>query len=84
MINFEVPSDCAFSPSAATPHLTINHDVAADLDSSNFEGMVHLGDKASLWVGFHADNQAKVQRSCSKFGSPRARPLYLMVPIPMA
>lgn len=35
----EVPSNYTFSPSSATPHLTINHDVAADLDSSNaFEG----------------------------------------------
>lgn len=35
----EIPSSYTFSPSQATPHLTINHDVAADLDSSNaFEG----------------------------------------------
>lgn len=39
MVNFEVPGNCTLSPSLATPHLTINHDVAADLDSSNaFEG----------------------------------------------
>lgn len=39
MFNLEVPRDYTFSPSEATPHLTINHDVAADLDSSNaFEG----------------------------------------------
>ncbi|TPX08664.1 uncharacterized protein E0L32_009853 [Thyridium curvatum] len=39
MVNLEVPNDYTFSPSQATPHLTINHDVAADLDSSNaFEG----------------------------------------------
>lgn len=34
-----IPSSYTFSPSEATPHLTINHDVAADLDSTNaFEG----------------------------------------------
>lgn len=34
-----IPSSYTFSPSQATPHLTINHDVAADLDSTNaFEG----------------------------------------------
>ncbi|KAF7563410.1 hypothetical protein G7046_g721 [Stylonectria norvegica] len=39
MVNTEVPSNYTFSPSEATPHLTINHDVAADLDSSSaFEG----------------------------------------------
>ncbi|GAO15370.1 uncharacterized protein UV8b_07070 [Ustilaginoidea virens] len=39
MVNFSVPKNYTFSPSSATPHLTINHDVAADLDSSNaFEG----------------------------------------------
>ncbi|KAK3941026.1 S-adenosylmethionine decarboxylase [Diplogelasinospora grovesii] len=35
----EVPSDYTFSPSDGTPYLTINHEVAADLDSTNaFEG----------------------------------------------
>ncbi|KFH41516.1 S-adenosylmethionine decarboxylase proenzyme-like protein [Hapsidospora chrysogenum ATCC 11550] len=39
MLSRSVPSGFTFSPSEATPHLTINHDVAADLDSSNaFEG----------------------------------------------
>ncbi|KAH7318089.1 S-adenosylmethionine decarboxylase [Stachybotrys elegans] len=39
MVNLSVPNDYTFSPSEATPHLTINHDVAADLDSTNaFEG----------------------------------------------
>ncbi|KAK5994105.1 S-adenosylmethionine decarboxylase proenzyme [Cladobotryum mycophilum] len=39
MVNFSVPNNYSFSPSSATPHLTINHDVAADLDSTNaFEG----------------------------------------------
>ncbi|KAI0199302.1 S-adenosylmethionine decarboxylase [Astrocystis sublimbata] len=39
MVNPTIPTDYTFSPSEATPHLTINHDVAADLDSSNaFEG----------------------------------------------
>lgn len=39
MVNLEVPRDYTFSPSEAATHLTINHDVAADLDSSDaFEG----------------------------------------------
>ncbi|KAH9883474.1 S-adenosylmethionine decarboxylase [Xylariomycetidae sp. FL2044] len=39
MVNLEVPTNYTFSPSEGTPHLTINHDVAADLDSTNaFEG----------------------------------------------
>ncbi|CAK7225286.1 spermidine resistance protein [Sporothrix bragantina] len=45
MVAFDIPNGCTLSPSLATPHLmgtpslTINHDVAADLDSSNaFEG----------------------------------------------
>lgn len=39
MVDFEVPYDNRSLPSEATPHLTINHDVASDLDSSNaFEG----------------------------------------------
>ncbi|KAK2608883.1 spermidine resistance protein [Conoideocrella luteorostrata] len=38
MVNLSVPNNYTFSPSSV-PHLTINHDVAADLDSSNaFEG----------------------------------------------
>jgi S-adenosylmethionine decarboxylase len=41
MVNLSVPNDYTFSPSEATPHLTINHDVAADLDSTNaFEGQL--------------------------------------------
>lgn len=39
MISQSVPNNYTFSPAEATPHLTINHDVAADLDSTNaFEG----------------------------------------------
>ncbi|KAF3069118.1 S-adenosylmethionine decarboxylase proenzyme [Daldinia childiae] len=39
MINLEIPTNYTFSPSEGTPHLTINHDVAADIDSTNaFEG----------------------------------------------
>lgn len=39
VLSRSVPSGYTFSPSEATPHLTINHDVAADLDSTNaFEG----------------------------------------------
>ncbi|KAB5531338.1 S-adenosylmethionine decarboxylase [Coniochaeta sp. 2T2.1] len=37
--NHEVPTNYTFSPSEGTPHLTINHEVAAELDSTNaFEG----------------------------------------------
>ncbi|XXH00115.1 hypothetical protein Hte_006457 [Hypoxylon texense] len=39
MVNLEIPTNYTFSPSEGTPHLTINHDIAADLDSTNaFEG----------------------------------------------
>ncbi|KAI1400851.1 S-adenosylmethionine decarboxylase [Hypoxylon fuscum] len=39
MVNFEIPTNYTFSPSEGTPHLTINHEIAADLDSSSaFEG----------------------------------------------
>ncbi|KAK0653049.1 S-adenosylmethionine decarboxylase [Cercophora newfieldiana] len=39
MVNPGVPSNYTFSPSEGTPYLTINHEVAADLDSTNaFEG----------------------------------------------
>lgn len=39
MVNLDVPTNYTFSPSEGTPHLTINHEVAAELDSSNaFEG----------------------------------------------
>lgn len=45
MVAFDIPHGCTLSPSLATPHLmgtpqlTINRDVAADLDSTNaFEG----------------------------------------------
>lgn len=39
MVDLEIPSSHVLSTSEGTPHLTINHDVAADLDSSNaFEG----------------------------------------------
>ncbi|KAI1479708.1 S-adenosylmethionine decarboxylase [Daldinia eschscholtzii] len=39
MVNLDIPTNYTFSPSEGTPHLTINHDVAADLDSTNaFEG----------------------------------------------
>lgn len=39
MVRLEIPDNCTLSPSERSPHLTINHEVAADLDSSNaFEG----------------------------------------------
>ncbi|KAI2633941.1 S-adenosylmethionine decarboxylase [Xylaria nigripes] len=39
MVNLSIPTDYTFSPSEGAPNLTINHDVAVDLDSSNaFEG----------------------------------------------
>jgi hypothetical protein len=43
MVNLEIPSSYTFSPSESAPHLTINHDVAVDLDSTNaFEGMLYF------------------------------------------
>jgi S-adenosylmethionine decarboxylase len=40
MVDLEHPSNESIAPSEDIPQLTINHDVAADLDSSNaFEGM---------------------------------------------
>jgi len=39
MVNLEIPDNYTFSPAPGSLQLTINHDVAADLDSSNaFEG----------------------------------------------
>lgn len=39
MVDLEIPNSTVLSTSEGTPHLTINHDVAADLDSTNaFEG----------------------------------------------
>lgn len=39
MVTVKIPTDYNFSPSVATPQLTINHGVVEDLDSSNaFEG----------------------------------------------
>lgn len=46
MVNTEIPKNYTASPSSfsGTPHLTINRDVALDLDSSNaFEGMLFDG-----------------------------------------
>ena len=43
MVNTEIPKNYTASPSSlsGTPHLTINRDVAFDLDSSNaFEGIL--------------------------------------------
>ena len=45
MVNTEIPKHYTASPSSfgGTPHLTINHDVAADLDSNNaFEGNLYI------------------------------------------
>jgi len=42
MVNIEIPKHYTASPSSynATPHLTINREVALDLDSTNvFEGV---------------------------------------------
>jgi S-adenosylmethionine decarboxylase len=39
MVNIDIPNDYTVSPSTASPYLTINRDVAVDLDSTNaFEG----------------------------------------------
>ncbi|KFA75897.1 hypothetical protein S40288_09683 [Stachybotrys chartarum IBT 40288] len=53
MVNLSVPNDYTFSPSEATPQLTINHDVAAELDSTNaFEGPEKL---LEVWFAPSAD-----------------------------
>ncbi|KAJ6790183.1 hypothetical protein PWT90_10706 [Aphanocladium album] len=53
MVQHSVPSNYTFSPSSATPHLTINHDVVADLDSSSaFEGPEKL---LEVWFAPSAD-----------------------------
>jgi S-adenosylmethionine decarboxylase len=52
MLSRSVPNGYTFSPSEATPHLTINHDVAADLDSSNaFEGLYPSVWFLAVWHG---------------------------------
>jgi S-adenosylmethionine decarboxylase len=39
MVNLEIPANYTFSPAPGSLQLTINHDIAADLDSTNaFEG----------------------------------------------
>ncbi|PNY27832.1 S-adenosylmethionine decarboxylase proenzyme [Tolypocladium capitatum] len=63
MVNLSVPRDYTFSPSEGTPHLTINHDVAADLDSSNaFEGPEKL---LEVWF---APNAAALPSSAAPNG----------------
>ncbi|KAK8079126.1 hypothetical protein PG994_002933 [Apiospora phragmitis] len=53
MVDFEVPTNQIISPSEDTPQLTINHEVAADLDSSNaFEGPEKL---LEVWFAPSAD-----------------------------
>ncbi|XWW92678.1 hypothetical protein V2A60_000603 [Cordyceps javanica] len=53
MVQYSVPTNYTFSPSSATPHLTINHDVVADLDSTNaFEGPEKL---LEVWFAPSAD-----------------------------
>ncbi|OAR02200.1 hypothetical protein LLEC1_01130 [Akanthomyces lecanii] len=53
MVQYSVPSNYTFSPSSATPQLTINHDVVADLDSSSaFEGPEKL---LEVWFAPSAD-----------------------------
>lgn len=54
MVDLSVPKSYTLSPSEGTPHLTINHHVAADLDSTNaFEGPEKL-----LEVWFAASPEA--------------------------
>lgn len=69
MVNLSVPANYTFSPAEATPHLTINHDVAADLDSSNaFEGLYkHAGANAYT-------NMLQGQRNCSRCGLRQVLP----------
>ena len=47
MISSEIPKNYTLNPSSfsGTPQLTINHDVAADLDSTNaFEGALSFAE----------------------------------------
>ncbi|KAG9246419.1 putative S-adenosylmethionine decarboxylase proenzyme [Calycina marina] len=54
MVNTGIPSSYTFSPSDATPQLTINHEATVDLDSSNaFEGPEKL---LEVWFAPAPDN----------------------------
>ena len=60
MSTMPIPSSYTFSPSQATPHLTINHDVAADLDSTNaFEGALALSPPLDSLTQ-HSERQANM------------------------
>lgn len=53
MVNTEIPKNYTASPSSltGTPHLTINREVAFDLDSSNaFEGRIKLEAYRRQWL----------------------------------
>jgi S-adenosylmethionine decarboxylase len=54
MVSQSIPAEYSLSPAEGTPHLTINHDVAADLDSTNaFEGPEKL---LEVWFAPDADS----------------------------
>ena len=78
MVSQSVPKNYTFSPAEGTPHLTINHDVAAELDSSNaFEGtfvtgLVRVIDDAKFLL--------QDPRSYSRFGSPPMPTPFLLAP----
>ncbi|KAK3326060.1 S-adenosylmethionine decarboxylase [Apodospora peruviana] len=69
MVNLEVPTDYTFSPSEGTPHLTINHEVAADLDSTSaFEGPEKL---LEVWF---APNAKSLPPSAKETGLKAVKP----------
>lgn len=73
MLSRSVPSGFTFSPSEATPHLTINHDVAADLDSSNaFEGLYPSSCPLGVCHGPQTNIAAQAPRSSWRCGSLQA------------
>lgn len=63
-----------------TPRLTINHDVVAELDSSNaFEGTEIMDCSMSRWFDAFANCQIWIQdpKSSLKFGLPLAQTAFL-------
>jgi S-adenosylmethionine decarboxylase len=71
MVTIEVPNNSTLSPPELAPSLTINHDVAADLDSSNaFEGPEKL---LEVWFAPDAKSlPAGVKENGLKAVSPSA------------
>ena len=61
MINSEIPKNYTLNPSSfsGTPQLTINHDVAAELDSTNaFEGTMSFANFIFCVLIYHRTGEA--------------------------